>query len=111
MQTADGLAFMPEIIRRILSVSSPKKIILFGSYARGDFHPDSDLDILVIMEGVTSPRAESIRLHRALRGLMIPIDIIVATPDQLEKYRHTIGLIYREALNEGKVLYEQPTAA
>jgi predicted nucleotidyltransferase len=111
MQTADGLSLMPEIIRGILSVSSPQKIILFGSYARGDFNQDSDLDILVVMEGAASPRSESIRLHRALRGLMVPIDIIVATPDQLEKYRHTIGLIYREALNEGKVLYERPTAA
>jgi predicted nucleotidyltransferase len=111
MALANGLTLIPEIIRRILSVSSPQKIILFGSYARGDFDQDSDLDILVIMDEITSPRAESIRLHRALRGLMVPIDIIVATPQQLEKYRRTIGLIYREALNEGKVLYEQPIAA
>jgi predicted nucleotidyltransferase len=111
MDSTHELTLMPEIIRRILSVSSPQKIILFGSYARGDFDQDSDLDFLVIMDEIASPRAESIRLRRALRGLMVSIDVIVATPPQLEKYRHTIGLIYREALNEGKVLYEQPTAA
>jgi predicted nucleotidyltransferase len=105
------LQLLPEITRRILAVSQPKKIILFGSYARGDFGPDSDLDLLVILDGIDSTRAESNRLRRALRGLLMPIDILVATPQQIERHRQTIGLIYRPALEEGKVIYEQPTDA
>ena len=103
------LDVIPEITRRILAVSDPTKIILFGSYARGDFGPDSDLDLLVILEGVDSPRAESINLRRTLRGLLVPVDILVATPEQVERHRNTVGMIYRSALAEGKVLYERPT--
>lgn len=105
------LQLLPEITRRILSVSQPQKILLFGSYARGDYGPDSDLDLLVILEDVESPRAESNRLRRALRGLLAPIDILVATPEQIERHRQTIGLIYQPALDEGKVIYEQPASA
>ena len=96
--------------RRILAVSQPEKIILFGSFARGDYGPDSDLDLLVILENVDSPRAESNRLRRAMRGLLAPVDILVATPEQIQRHRHTIGFIYRTALDEGKVIYERPAA-
>jgi predicted nucleotidyltransferase len=102
------LDLFPEITRRILTVCKPENIILFGSYARGDYHPDSDLDILVILKGITSTRAESNRLRRALRGLLTPIDILVATPEQIQQHRQTLGLIYRPALEEGIVIYKQP---
>ncbi|NPV87631.1 MAG: nucleotidyltransferase domain-containing protein [Anaerolineae bacterium] len=101
---------LPEITRRILAVSKPEKIILFGSHARGDARDDSDLDLLVVLEGVEKPRAESVRLLRALRGLAVPVDILVTTPQRLERYRHTNGLVYQSALLEGKVIYERPTA-
>lgn len=101
------LALLPEIIQRLLSVCQPLKIILFGSYARGDEGPDSDIDLLVILDGVESTRKESVRLRRALRGLLTPVDIIVASPDQLDRYRNSVGLIYRPALEEGKVVYER----
>ncbi len=68
METIDYLGLLPEITRRILSVSDPEKIILFGSYARGDNDLDSDLDLLVIIKNVELPRAESNRLRRTLRG-------------------------------------------
>ena len=89
----DYLEVLPEITRRILAVSNPRRIILFGSYARGDSGPDSDLDLLVILDEVDSPRAESINLRRSLRGLLVPVDILVATPEQIERHRDTIGLI------------------
>ena len=104
------LGVLPEVTRRILAASNPEKIVLFGSYARGDFL-DSHLDLLVILDGVDSPRAESIRLRRSLRGLLVPVDILVATPEQVERHRNTIGLIYRSALAEGEILYERRTAA
>ena len=105
-----NMDLLPEITRRLLSVSEPEKIILFGSSARGDAHPDSDLDLLVILRGVRSPRSESNRLRRALRGLLVPVDIIVASPEHIQRYRNSIGLIYHSALTEGKVIYERPTA-
>ncbi len=110
-ETASHLHLLPEITRRILAVSQPQKIILFGSYARGDYGPDSDLDLLVVLDGIASTRAESNRLRRVLRGLLAPIDILVATPEQIERHRQTIGLIYRPVLEEGKVIYERPPTA
>ncbi len=100
-----------EVTRRILSVSDPAQIIIFGSHARGGETPNSDLDILVVLDEVESTRTESIRLRRALRSLMYPIDIIVSTPQQLARHRDTPGLIYQSALNEGKVIYERPLAS
>ena len=110
-RTLSYLDKLSEITRRILSVSDPQCIILFGSYARGDFDADSDLDLMVVLENAEMPRAESIRLRRALRGVLVPVDILVSSPQQLERHRNTPGLIYREALAEGKVIYERPTAA
>jgi predicted nucleotidyltransferase len=99
-----------EVTRRILSVSDPAQIIIFGSHAREDESSHSDLDILVVLDEVESPRAVSIRLRRALRGLMYPIDIIVSTPQQLARYRQIPGLIYQTILDEGKVIYERTLA-
>jgi predicted nucleotidyltransferase len=99
-----------EVTRRILAASDPTQIIVFGSHAREEGTPDSDLDILVVLDEVESTRAESIRLRRALRGLMYPFDIIISTPEQLARYRHIPGLIYKTILDEGKVIYERPLA-
>jgi predicted nucleotidyltransferase len=99
-----------EIASHILAVSDPAEIIVFGSHAREEETPDSDLDILVVLDEIESTRAESIRLRWALRGLMYPFDIIVSTPEQLARYRHIPGLIYKTILDEGKVIYERPLA-
>ena len=97
---------LPEITRRIVETSNPEKIILFGSYARGSANADSDLDLLVILPEIAHQRQESIHIRRALRGLLIPVDLLLASSDQIERLGNTPGLIYREALREGKVLYE-----
>src|SRR5258706_7054267 len=98
---------LPEITQRIVQTSKPDKIILFGSYARGTWGADSDLDLLIIVPGVKHLREESIRLRRALRGLLVPVDIVVATPEQINRLGNTAGLVYKTALSEGKVLYER----
>ena len=109
--TQDEIAeLLQEIVRRILGASDPEQIILFGSYARGQPGPDSDVDLLVIEAGVHAPRRESVRLRRVLRGLRVPIDVIVATPGQIERHRDTIGFIYGPAVEEGEVLYERSAA-
>jgi uncharacterized protein len=96
---------VPEIVRRILAVSSPRQIILFGSYARGDFGPHSDLDILVIEDEVESINAETRRLYQALRGLGAPVDILVARNAYVQRYGDLVGSVVRPALREGKVVY------
>jgi predicted nucleotidyltransferase len=111
LEKRNVLEYLPEITRRLLDVSDPERIILFGSYARGDHDPDSDLDLLVVLEGVSTPRKESTRLRRSLRGLLIPVDILVATPEQIERHKDSVGMIYRSALSEGKVIYERPQAS
>ena len=98
---------LPEIAARIVKTSAPEKIILFGSHARGDADADSDLDLLVIVDGVEQLRAESVRVRRALRGLLIPIDIILASSEQIKRLGKTKGLVYRSALAEGRVIYER----
>lgn len=98
---------LPEITRRIVETSNPEKVILFGSHARGSQGTDSDLDLLVILPEITHQRQESIRIRRALRGLLVPVDLLLATSEQIERLGDTPGLIYRSALREGKVLYER----
>lgn len=96
---------LAEIIQRIVAVSDPQQIIMFGSQARGDTTQDSDLDLLVIKEKVESPRSEAGRIYRALAGVRIPVDVVVANADYVQRHANVIGTIVRPALREGKVLY------
>lgn len=98
---------LAEITRRIRAVSDPQQIILFGSYARGDAGPDSDLDLLVIKDEVDSTQAEAARIYRALADLMVPIDVVVMRTAYVERYGDLVGTVVRPALREGKVLYAQ----
>ncbi len=95
---------LQEIVRRIVETVQPEKIILFGSAARGEIGPDSDLDLLIIT-ACDHRRNTARKIRRGLIGIGVPIDIIVAKPKDIERYRDSIGLIYRPALREGKVLY------
>lgn len=98
---------LPEITRRIVQTSDPDKIILFGSYAREKANADSDLDLLVIVPKAQHLRQESIRVRRALRGMLVPVDIIMATSEQIRRLGNVSGLVYQSALREGTVLYER----
>ena len=98
---------LPEITQRIVQTSNPEKIILFGSYARGNFGADSDLDLLIIVPNIQHLRQESLRVRRALRGLLAPVDIVMATSEQINRLGNQAGLVYQSALSEGKVLYER----
>lgn len=94
-------------IRKIIEISQPLKLILFGSYVRGDTDINSDLDILVVArDGIESPRKESIRIRRALRGISMAMDILVVQQSKWEELKDVPGLIYREALMNGRVVYE-----
>ena len=96
---------MNELVQRIVTAVYPFRVILFGSAARGEMGVDSDIDVLVVMPDGTHRRHTAEMLHRQFFGMTYGIDVIVATPSDLEKYRHSVGLIYRTILEEGRELY------
>jgi len=94
-------------VDRVVEACSPRRIILFGSGASGKLHRDSDLDLLVVMSrSIENRRKESVRIRRALKGLLIPIDIVVIEENQLASLVDLPGLVYREAVRNGRVVYE-----
>jgi predicted nucleotidyltransferase len=93
------------LVRQIVGAVQPLRIILFGSAARGDIHPNSDLDVLVVMPEGTHRRRTAQALYREIRGLGQAFDVIVATPADLERHKDNIGLVYYTALREGKEVY------
>jgi len=103
-------ALFADIVTRILAQSQPERVLVFGSYARGTEGPDSDVDVLVVEDTVERRRDRSVCLRKALRGLGVPVDVLVATPEDLRRYGDAIGLIYRTALAEGVVVYERIAA-
>lgn len=95
-----------EAVRRIVEAAHPARIIMFGSQARGETHRDSDLDLVVIEREVPNRVGEMIRLERALRGLVLPTDILVISEKDFSEWSETPGSVYYDAKRDGKVLYE-----
>lgn len=94
-------------MRRIVTKHHPDKVILFGSYARGTASRDSDVDLLIVMPVAGSRREKAREIYADLGPVGLPKDIIVATPEDVERYRDIPGTIIRPALLEGRVLYER----
>jgi uncharacterized protein len=98
-----------EIVRRIRSVANPRKIVLFGSRARGEHRPDSDIDLLVIEDSSVPRHRRSIPLNAALADLPLDVDteVVVYTPAEVDEWRNAGAAFVTTALREGKVLYER----
>ena len=98
---------LEDVKKRIVDTFSPQKIILFGSYAYGQPTPDSDVDLLVVMESDDRPVERAAKVSRLLRPRPFQMDILVRTPEEIQ-HRLEIGdQFIREVLEKGRVLYEQ----
>ncbi|HJN19259.1 MAG TPA: nucleotidyltransferase domain-containing protein, partial [Armatimonadota bacterium] len=105
----------PEVIQEIVDafvrVANPRKIILFGSHARGDAKPDSDLDFLVVedepFEATRSRRREWRKLYDAAWDIDVPLDILLFSANEVDRWQASVSHVVRAALDEGLVLHER----
>ena len=99
-----------EVVRRVVQVAAPEKIILFGSAARGEAGRESDVDLLVVKAGA-DPLDVARRIYRHLFGVGAAVDVVVVTPEDVDRYRDSPALVIKHALAEGKVVYEAERVA
>jgi uncharacterized protein len=95
-----------QAVARLVAASNPLKVILFGSYARGDATEASDVDLMVIERELPDKFAEMVRLRQVVRPLRIPVDVLVYSQDYVAEWGHLPGSVLYWALQEGKVLHE-----
>jgi predicted nucleotidyltransferase len=98
-------AVLQELVRRVVESVHPLRIILFGSAARGEMGPNSDLDTLIVMEDQSDCRAVAKTIARRLRGLGRATDVLVVRRSDLEQNADNPYLVIHTALSEGKELY------
>ena len=96
-----------EIVDRIVASVDPRKIILFGSHAYGKPHVDSDVDILVIMESSLPRYKRAVPIYNALAGLLVPKDVVVYTPEEIEAWVDVPQAFITSVMDKGKILYEK----
>ncbi len=98
-------ATLEKILKKILEIITPEKVILFGSRAKGSNEEDSDYDILIVKSGIENKREISRKIYRNLLGTNASVDIIIELPEIIEKYKNSVGYIYKNILQEGKIIY------
>jgi predicted nucleotidyltransferase len=98
-------AILADIVARIVRLAKPETIILFGSAARGQMGPNSDVDLLVIKSGRFHRRRLAQQIYMGMEGADEAVDIIIVTPEDVQQYRDTPWLVIAPALKEGRVVY------
>ena len=96
---------MQAAIERLVAAAQPTRIILFGSRARGDADDRSDVDLLVIKPHVADRYEELVQLNKALRGLLLPVDLLLVSEQEFEERASQAGTVEDAARREGRVLY------
>ena len=99
-------ALIEEITRRIVEGVHPNRIILFGSRARGDARPDSDIDLFVELESPGSPVERHVKVRGFLRGLGVAMDLIVMTPEEVSERRKSSISLVPIIEREGRILFQ-----
>lgn len=101
-----------EIVQAVVDAAAPERIILFGSSARGERGPDSDVDLLVVEKEAAfhqgSRWAESSRIRRALWRFPVPIDVLIFTPEEVDKWKDSTNHVIARSRREGRVVYDRP---
>jgi len=98
---------MGEIVRRIVRLIHPEKIVIFGSYARGDSRSESDIDLLVIADSTEPRYRRAAPLYGALSDILVPMDILVYSPSEVREWSNVPRAFVTTAVREGKVVYEK----
>ncbi|HXG10924.1 MAG TPA: nucleotidyltransferase domain-containing protein [Gemmataceae bacterium] len=101
-------AHIDRMVKRIVKKFHPECVILFGSHARGEAGPDSDVDLLIVMGFEGAARDKELEIRQALRDILIPKDVIVTRPEDFAWRKDVVGTIEWPAAREGKVLYVHP---
>src|SRR5947209_20126378 len=96
---------LAEIVQSVVEAAQPDKIILFGSAARGEMGPNSDIDLLVIKAGKFNRWRLMTAIYRHLRGKGAAVDVVVVTPEEVKRYGDSPYLVIHPALREGKIVY------
>lgn len=96
-----------QMTQRIVDAFSPQKVVVFGSWARGEATADSDVDLLVVMPYSGSKRDCQVSIRHQLRDFDVSKDVLVISPEEYEQKGNTNGYIYQSIVAEGKVLYER----
>ncbi len=94
-----------KMVRPIVAQFDPDRIILFGSHARGDSGPDSDIDLLVVMSFEGSKRNKQVEVRGALPETAVPVDVILTRPEDFLWRKDVVGTVEWPASHEGKVIY------
>jgi predicted nucleotidyltransferase len=102
--------WVPEIVQELVHASDPERVILFGSVARADDGPDSDIDIMVVLRSMDYERRHdwAVRLRAALPSVL-PVQVFVTDLRECERRRDVIGSMHYWPLREGRLLYERVT--
>jgi Predicted nucleotidyltransferases len=108
MSSALKQEILDDLVQRIVQAVHPRRIILFGSAARGQMGPHSDLDVLVVMPDGTHRRQTARRIYRVLSGLGVSKDIVVVTESDVWQFADEPSLVICPALKEGMELYRAP---
>ena len=101
-------ASLSQMVQRLVAAANPRKIILFGSYARGEADEGSDLDVMVIEEQVADMGREMVRLRQIIGNMETGVDVLVYSEQEVARRGQVAGTLIHEALREGRVLYEIP---
>lgn len=98
-------ATLEEIVRRIVATAAPERVLLFGSAARGEMGPHSDIDLLVVKDGDFHRGRLTEEIYMSLFGIGTAVDVVVATPEDVRRYRDCHAAVIAPAVREGRVVH------